>query len=57
MENYNKLKVLVESIGDDIIKFDEKGNSTAGTRVRVAMQAIKKLAQEIRVEISEKKKG
>ena len=31
--------------------FDEKGNNAAGTRVRKAMQNLKELAQEIRVEV------
>ena len=57
MENYEKLKEMVESIAEDVTKFDEKGNNAAGTRVRVAMQAIKKIAQDIRVDISEKKKA
>lgn len=57
MEKFNQLKSLVESINDDYTKFTEKGNSAAGTRVRKVMQEIKKLAQEIRIEISEKKKS
>lgn len=56
MEKFNQLKSLVESVNEDYNKFTEKGNSAAGTRVRKIMQEIKKLAQEIRVEISEKKK-
>jgi hypothetical protein len=46
---------LVDSLLGDITKFSEKGNKTAGTRVRQGMQEIKKLAQEIRVDISSKK--
>ena len=42
---------------EDINKFYEKGNSAAGTRVRKSLQDIKKLSQEIRVEVSEKKKS
>lgn len=57
MEKLNQLKSLVESINDDYTKFSEKGNSAAGTRVRKTLQDIKKLAQDIRVEISEKKKS
>lgn len=57
MEKFNQLKSLVESMTDDLTKFYEKGNSAAGTRVRKSLQDIKKLAQEIRVEISEKKKS
>ena len=57
MEKFNQLKSLVESLTEDYTKFFEKGNSAAGTRVRKSLQDIKKLAQEIRVEVSEKKKG
>jgi ABC-type Zn uptake system ZnuABC Zn-binding protein ZnuA len=57
MENFEELKRVVESINDDVTKFDEKGNKSAGTRVRQAMQQLKKLAQEIRVEISAAKKA
>lgn len=56
MEKYEKLKELVEGINEDMTKFYEKNNNAAGTRVRVAMQSLKKLAQEIRVDISDKKK-
>ena len=56
MEKFNQLKSLVESMNEDYTKFVEKGNSAAGTRVRKTLQDVKKLAQEIRVEISEKKK-
>ena len=38
----------------DSEKFVE-GNNSAGTRVRKYMQNIKKLAQEIRVEVQEQK--
>lgn len=57
MEKFNQLKSLVETMTDDFVKFYEKNNSAAGTRVRKSLQEIKKLAQEIRVEVSEKKKS
>ena len=38
----------------DAVKFDN-GNNSAGTRVRKAMQNIKGLAQEVRVEVQEQK--
>lgn len=57
MGKLEELKTLVESLNEDYSKFSEKGNSAAGTRVRKILQEIKKLAQDIRVEISEKKKG
>jgi len=40
----------------DAVKFDN-GNNSAGTRVRKAMQNIKGLAQEVRVEVQEQKSG
>ena len=59
--SFNKLNslfdVLQDEINDcqtDITKFVE-GNNSAGTRVRKAMQNIKNLAQQVRVEIQEQK--
>lgn len=54
-ETYEKMYALLNEVEDDIKKFDEKGNKAAGTRVRKTMQDIKKLAQEIRVEVQERK--
>ncbi len=56
-EKFQELKELINSIEDDLTKFTEKGNSSAGTRVRVAMQKIKSTAQDIRVDIANAKKG
>ncbi len=47
MEEYLKLKALVEEIGDDVYKA-MGGNKAAGTRVRKAMQDIKNTAQAVR---------
>jgi len=55
MEKYHKLVSAVADLEADAAKFYNKGNNAAGTRVRVGMQAVKKLAQEIRLEIQEKK--
>lgn len=52
MEEYEKLKRLVESASDDISKA-EGGNKAAGTRVRKAMQDIKSAAQDVRKKILE----
>ena len=38
----------------DAVKFDN-GNNSAGTRVRKAMQAVKQLAQDIRIEVQDQK--
>ena len=40
---------------EDMEKFYEKGNKAAGTRARKQLQNLKKLAQEIRLEIQDKK--
>lgn len=55
METYEKIKALLEQTQSDVEKFFSKGNSSAGTRVRQAMQELKKLAQELRAEVQEKK--
>ena len=55
MQSFEKIKELVASIEGDVVKFAEKGNKAAGTRVRQAMQELKKLAQDVRVEVQEAK--
>ena len=40
-ELINQITEAIEGIQDDVVKFDEKGNKAAGTRVRKAMQVIK----------------
>jgi len=52
MEEYERLKQLVESAEEDIAKA-EGGNKAAGTRVRKIMQEVKAAAQEIRKRILE----
>ena len=56
MEKFQELKTLIESLNEDATKFSEKGNKSAGTRLRQGMQELKKLAQEIRIEVSAAKK-
>jgi hypothetical protein len=50
-----QIKSLVESAEADVLKFSAKGNMSAGTRVRQSMQELKKLAQQLRIEIQEEK--
>ena len=55
--SFNKLDSLFDNLQDvvnDVVKFIE-GNNSAGTRVRKAMQTVKSLAQEVRVEIQHQK--
>ena len=51
---FDQLQNVVNDCQTDIIKFVE-GNNSAGTRVRKAMQAVKSLAQEVRVEVQDQK--
>ena len=55
MNRFNQLKELVDALEGDFEKFYEKGNNAAGTRVRKGMQEMKKVAQEVRIEIQKKK--
>ena len=59
--SFNKLNTLFDELQDaindcqtDVTKFVE-GNNSAGTRVRKAMQAVKSLAQEVRLEVQDQK--
>ena len=51
---FDKLQDTVNDCQTDVSKFIE-GNNSAGTRVRKAMQEIKKLAQFVRVEVQDQK--
>ena len=55
MESFEQIKQIMASVEGDLAKFLEKCNKTAGTRVRQAMQEIKKLAQQVRVDVQDKK--
>ena len=57
--SFNKLNTIFDELQDaindcqsDVTKFIE-GNNSAGTRVRKAMQAVKSLAQDIRLEVQD----
>jgi len=59
--SFNKLDSLFDDLQNhindsqsDVTKFVE-GNNSAGTRVRKAMQVVKALAQEVRIEIQDQK--
>ena len=51
---FDELQDAVNDCQADVSKFIE-GNNSAGTRVRKAMQEIKKLAQFVRVEVQYQK--
>ena len=51
---FDELQDVVNDCQTDLTKFVD-GNNSAGTRVRKAMQTIKSLAQEVRIEVQEQK--
>ena len=51
---FDELQDTVNDCQTNLTKF-VGGNNSAGTRVRKAMQTIKSLAQEVRVEVQEQK--
>ncbi len=53
MSRFTELRELLGSFEKDFIKFYEKGNKSAGTRVRKHMNELRRKAQEIRKEIQE----
>jgi|TARA_R100001463_G_scaffold89074_1_gene143822 hypothetical protein len=53
-QTFDDLQDAVNDCQTDIIKFIE-GNNAAGTRVRKAMQRVKSLAQDIRLEVQDQK--
>lgn len=55
MSKFSELKSFVDGLEDDFGKFFDKGNKAAGTRVRKAMQDLKKMAQDIRADVQAKK--
>ncbi len=55
MSRFSEVQDLVNSLEGDFEKFYDKGNQAAGTRVRKGMQELKNLAQDIRVDVQNKK--
>jgi len=51
---FDQLQDAINDCQSDVTKFVE-GNNSAGTRVRKAMQVVKQLAQDIRVEVQDQK--
>ena len=51
---FNELQNVINDCQSDVTKFVE-GNNSAGTRVRKAMQAVKSLAQDVRIEVQDQK--
>ena len=51
---YDELQNIINDSQSDVTKFVD-GNNSAGTRVRKAMQNVKALAQQVRIEVQDQK--
>jgi hypothetical protein len=51
MEKFAELQALLASTEADAKKFYEEGNNAAGTRVRVALNQLRKDVQDVRFDI------
>ena len=55
MSRFTELNDLLTTFEKDFIKFYEKGNKSAGTRVRKHMNELRRKAQDIRKEVQDVK--
>lgn len=55
MQKFNEIKALINGLEADAAKAFVNKNKAAGVRLRKGMLDLKKLAQEVRVEVSEVK--
>jgi hypothetical protein len=53
MQKYQNLVEYLKSLEGDVVKFYDKGQSAAGTRLRKGLSELKKLAQELRNEVQD----
>ena len=56
IETVENIERQLHGAAEDAMNFDQ-GNNSAGTRVRKAMQNIKGLAQQVRLEVQAQKNG
>ena len=56
IETLENIERKLHEAAEDAMKFNQ-GNNSAGTRVRRAMQNIKGLAQQVRLEVQAQKNG
>ncbi|MGE8429737.1 MAG: histone H1 [Sphingobacterium sp.] len=52
MEKFKQLKNLIKDAETEALAFYDKGNKSAGTRLRNALQQTKIIAQEIRNDVT-----
>ncbi|MBM4172161.1 MAG: histone H1 [Ignavibacteria bacterium] len=53
MQKYQNLIEYLKTLEGDVLKFYEKGQSAAGTRLRKGLSELKRLAQDLRNEVQE----
>jgi hypothetical protein len=53
LEKIEQMELTLAEAKVEALKFVDKGNNTAGTRLRAKMQELKDSCQEIRKEVSE----
>lgn len=57
MDKIEKLEELTAVAKEEAVKFYDKKNKSAGTRLRKTLMEIKKLSHEIRANVTETKNG
>ena len=55
-DQFQELTTILDALERDFQKFYNKGNNSAGTRIRVGLHKMKKIAQAIRLDIQERRK-
>lgn len=55
MSKIEEIKSLMSVLEEDLVKFYEKGNKAAGTRARKLLQDLKKVCQDTRNDIQQRK--
>lgn len=53
MNKFEQIRRFISSLEADAQKFYESGNNAAGTRLRKGMMDVKRLAQEVREEVTD----
>ncbi len=55
MQKYQNLIEFIKTLEVDVVKFYDKGQSAAGTRLRKGLSELKRLAQDLRNEVQDLK--
>ena len=53
MQKYQNLIEFIKTLEGDVVKFYDKGQSAAGTRLRKGLSELKRLAQDLRNEVQD----